>query len=128
VYSIEVVPQHAERAAFVLQDLGYTNVRLETGDGYGGWPDAAPFDGILVAAAPDHVPPPLVAQLKIGSRIVVPVGRWNQDLLVLTRTDDGTREDNRLPVRFVPLVKGRGERTGHGSDVTSERRTRNVES
>jgi protein-L-isoaspartate(D-aspartate) O-methyltransferase len=106
VYSIEVVPQHGERAARLLEELGYTNINVKTGDGYDGWPDAAPFDGILVAAAPDHVPPPLVDQLKIGRRIVVPVGQWEQDLLVLTRTEDGVREEERLPVRFVPFVKG----------------------
>ena len=106
VYSIEVVPEHAERAGTLLHELGYTNVRVTAGDGYGGWPDAAPFDGILVAAAPDHVPQPLIDQLAIGRRIVVPVGRWDQDLLVLTRTDEGVREEERLPVRFVPFVRG----------------------
>ena len=109
VYSIEVVPQHAERAAKVLRELGYTNVHVRTGDGYGGWPEAAPFDGILVAAAPDHVPQPLIDQMKIGRRLLVPVGRWEQDLLVLERTEDGVREVERLPVRFVPLVRSPGE-------------------
>ena len=105
VYSIEVVPEHAERATRLLEELGYSNVFVRVADGYSGWPEAAPFDGILVAAAPDHVPQPLVDQLKIGCRIVVPVGRGDQDLLVLTRSDDGLREQERLPVRFVPLVR-----------------------
>jgi protein-L-isoaspartate(D-aspartate) O-methyltransferase len=109
VYSIEVVPEHAERAAKVLRELGYVKVHVRTGDGYGGWPEAAPFDGILVAAAPDHVPQPLIDQLKIGRRLVVPVGRWDQDLLVLERTEVGVREVERLPVRFVPLVRSPGE-------------------
>jgi protein-L-isoaspartate(D-aspartate) O-methyltransferase len=105
VYSIEVVPEHAARAAQTLADLGYANVFVRAGDGYGGWPEAAPYDGILVAAAPDHVPQPLIEQLKLGRRIVVPVGRYDQDLLVLTRTADGVHEEERLPVRFVPFVR-----------------------
>ena len=105
VYSIEVVPQHAERARAILDELNYRNVHLKTSDGYSGWPEAAPFDGILVAAAPDHVPQPLIDQLRVGRRLVVPVGRWDQDLLVLTRTEEGVREEQRLPVRFVPFVR-----------------------
>ena len=105
VYSIEVVPQHAERAHGLLDALGYSHVHLRVGDGYNGWTEAAPFDGILVTAAPDHVPEPLVDQLKIGGRLVVPVGVSSQDLLVLTRTESGLREEERLPVRFVPLVR-----------------------
>jgi protein-L-isoaspartate(D-aspartate) O-methyltransferase len=105
VYSIEFVPQHALRAAQLLTDLGYGNVSVRQGDGYGGWPDAAPFDAIIVTAAPDHVPQPLVEQLKVGGRLVVPVGTTYQDLLVLTRTESGLREDDRLGVRFVPLVR-----------------------
>lgn len=105
VYSIEVVPAHGEHARTLLQQLGYTNVHVRLGDGYAGWPDAAPFDGIIVTAAPDHVPAPLVDQLKIGGRLVVPIGREVQDLLVLTRTDEGLREERRLAVRFVPLVR-----------------------
>ena len=105
VYSIEVVREHADRAISLLRELGYDNVAIKVGDGYDGWPDAAPFDGILVAAAPDHVPQPLLDQLLVGRRIVVPVGRGDQDLLVLTRTDTGIREEQRLPVRFVPFVR-----------------------
>jgi protein-L-isoaspartate(D-aspartate) O-methyltransferase len=105
VYSIEVIAEHAERATSLLRELGYTNVFLRVGDGYSGWPEAAPFDGILVAAAPDHVPHPLIAQLALSRRIVVPVGRGDQDLLVLTRTADGLREEQRLAVRFVPFVR-----------------------
>jgi protein-L-isoaspartate(D-aspartate) O-methyltransferase len=105
VYSIEVVPEHAARATALLRELGYDNVTIRTGDGYNGWPEAAPFDGILVAAAPDHVPQPLIDQLQIGRRIVVPIGRGDQDLLVLTRTETGVREEQRLAVRFVPFVR-----------------------
>ena len=105
VYSIEVVPSHAEAAAGVLRDLGYTNVRLRSGDGYSGWPDAAPFDAVIVTAAPDHLPQPLVDQLKVGGRIVVPIGRGDQELHTLYKGDDGLRETSRLPVRFVPLTR-----------------------
>jgi protein-L-isoaspartate(D-aspartate) O-methyltransferase len=105
VYSIEVVPEHAARATRLLDELGYRHVHVREGDGYRGWPEAAPFDGIIVTAAPDHIPPPLVDQLKRHGRLVVPVGVFEQDLLVLTRTDEGLREDDRLAVRFVPLVR-----------------------
>jgi protein-L-isoaspartate(D-aspartate) O-methyltransferase len=105
VYSIEVVPEHAARATALVHELGYANVTIRTGDGYHGWREAAPFDGILVAAAPDHVPQPLIEQLEIGRRIVVPIGRGDQDLLVLTRTETGVREEQRIAVRFVPFVR-----------------------
>lgn len=108
VYSVEVVPEHAARAAALLRELGYANVFIRAGDGYSGWPEQAPYDGVLVAAAPDHVPQPLIDQLKVGRRIVVPIGRGDQDLLVLTRTSDGLREEQRLPVRFVPFVRASG--------------------
>ena len=106
VYSIELVPEHAARAVQVLAELGYENVQVRQGDGYGGWPEAAPFDGIIVTAAPDHIPQALVEQLKLGGRLVVPVGVFEQTLLVLTRTEGGMREDDRLAVRFVPMVHG----------------------
>jgi protein-L-isoaspartate(D-aspartate) O-methyltransferase len=105
VYTIEVVPEHAERARQLLEELGYTNMRVRLGDGYDGWPEAAPFDGIMVTAAPDHIPAPLVDQLKIGGRLVVPIGVVYQDLLVLTRTESGLHEDDRVGVKFVPLVR-----------------------
>lgn len=105
VYSIEIVEAHAERARELLRTLGYTNVQLRVGDGYLGWPEAAPFDGIIVTAAADDVPLPLVEQLAPGARLVIPVGRGDQDLLVLTRTEEGLREEQRLAVRFVPLVR-----------------------
>jgi protein-L-isoaspartate(D-aspartate) O-methyltransferase len=105
VYSIEVVGEFADRAAALLGEMAYANVHLRRGDGYAGWPEEAPYDGIIVTAAPDHIPQPLVDQLKIGRRLVVPIGRGDQDLLVLTRTEDGLREDQRLGVRFVPLVR-----------------------
>jgi protein-L-isoaspartate(D-aspartate) O-methyltransferase len=105
VYTIEIVPELAERSTRILKELGYANVHVRSGDGYAGWPEHAPFDAVIVTAAPDHIPQPLVDQLKIGGRLVVPVGRGEQDLLVLTKTAQGLREEARLPVRFVPLTR-----------------------
>lgn len=104
VRSIEIVPELAERSARVLADLGYDNVRLRTGDGYRGWPEAAPFDGIMVTAAPDHVPPALVEQLAVGARLVIPVGQLAQEIRIVTRTADGPVTERALPVRFVPMT------------------------
>ncbi len=78
---------------------------MRHGDGYGGWPDQAPFDGIVVAAAPDHVPPALVAQLAVGARLVIPVGDADQEIRVITKTASGHREERLIPVRFVPLTR-----------------------
>jgi protein-L-isoaspartate(D-aspartate) O-methyltransferase len=105
VFTIEIVPPLAERSSALLKSLGYANVHVRGGDGYAGWPEAAPFDAIIVTAAPDHVPQPLVDQLKVGGRLVIPVGRGEQQLLVMTRTATGLREERRLPVRFVPLTR-----------------------
>jgi protein-L-isoaspartate(D-aspartate) O-methyltransferase len=105
VYTIEIIPELAERSGRTLSSLGYANVHVRAGDGYLGWPEHAPFDAIMVTAAPDHIPQPLVDQLRAGGRLVIPVGRGEQDLLVMTKTTQGLREDARLPVRFVPLTR-----------------------
>jgi protein-L-isoaspartate(D-aspartate) O-methyltransferase len=105
VYTIEIVPELARRAAALLAELGFHNVHVREDDGYKGWPERAPFDAVIVTAAPDHIPPPLAEQVAIGGRLVVPVGRWDQDLLVMTRTADGLREERRIAVRFVPLTR-----------------------
>jgi protein-L-isoaspartate(D-aspartate) O-methyltransferase len=107
VYTIEVVPALAERAASLLEALGYTNVHTRLGDGYQGWPEHAPFDAIVVTAAPPSVPDALKQQLKVGGRLVVPVGVDDQELLVIRRTSDGFTEHRLMPVRFVPMVRGR---------------------
>jgi protein-L-isoaspartate(D-aspartate) O-methyltransferase len=110
VYSIEIVAPLAARARAALDAAGYGTVVTRVGDGYKGWPDAAPFDGILVTAAPDHVPPALVAQLKAGARMVIPVGpNWlAQELQVIRKEADGRTVTQRtLPVRFVPLTRER---------------------
>jgi protein-L-isoaspartate(D-aspartate) O-methyltransferase len=105
VYSIEIVKPLGERARRTLAELGYRKVHLRIGDGYKGWPDAAPFDGIIVTAAPPRIPEPLLQQLKTGGRMVIPVGDAYQDLLVLTKRRDGGF-DRRivLPVLFVPMT------------------------
>ena len=109
VYSIEIVTQLAERARDTLAQLGYTNVQVRHGDGYAGWPEQAPFDAIMVTAAPDHVPQPLVDQLAIGGRLIIPVGENRQTLTILTRTEDGVEQDTTIPVLFVPMT-GEAER------------------
>lgn len=106
VYSIEVVAPLGERAARVLSELGVANVHCRIGDGYAGWPEEAPFDAIIVTAAPEEVPPALIAQLKPGGRLVIPVGITEQDLMVIEKQPDGTTVSRTIvPVRFVPLVK-----------------------
>ena len=109
VYTIEIVEPLAARAAKDLQAAGYRNVHVRAGDGYLGWPEHAPFDSIIVTAAPDHVPAPLVQQLKVGGRLVIPVGPqgWQgQELVVLEKQADGsTRRSEVMPVRFVPLTR-----------------------
>lgn len=107
VYSIEIVPELGKRAARTLSRLGYANVTTTIGDGYDGWKEHAPYDGILVTAAPDHVPPALVAQLKPGARLVIPLGELLQDLMVVAKAADGSTTTTRIiPVRFVPLTRG----------------------
>ena len=108
VYSIEIVAPLAQRARAALDAAGYRNVETRIGDGYQGWPEAAPFDGIIVTAAPDHVPPRLIGQLKPGGRLVIPVGphRSAQELLVIEAGRDGRAITRRtIAVRFVPLTR-----------------------
>ena len=102
VYSIEIVPELADQAKRTLSELGYQNVLLREGDGYMGWTEHAPFDAIMVTAAPDHIPQPLVDQLAVGGRMIIPVGENRQALILLTRTERGVTEETVLPVRFVP--------------------------
>jgi protein-L-isoaspartate(D-aspartate) O-methyltransferase len=110
VYSIELIESLGRSAAERLAEMGYRNVEVKIGDGYAGWPEKAPYDGIVVTAAAPHVPPALVAQLKPGARMVIPVGGdgYIQYLkLVTKRADGGYDEREVIPVRFVPLVPGK---------------------
>jgi protein-L-isoaspartate(D-aspartate) O-methyltransferase len=110
VYGVEIVPELAAGAAEVLTRLGYDNVEVKAGDGYKGWPEHAPFDGIIVTAAPDKIPPPLLEQLKPDGRLVIPVGAEHgyQELLLVTVDAEGKmHQRSMLPVRFVPLTGDR---------------------
>lgn len=111
VYSIEIVEPLAKTAAERLKQLGYRKVVVKCGDGYLGWPEHAPFDAIIVTAGANHVPPPLIEQLKRGGRMVIPVGSaWAlQSLVIIEKLPDGTvKKRDDLPVRFVPLT-GKGQ-------------------
>lgn len=104
VYTIEIVAPLAERARKTLASLGYRNIHVRAGNGYLGWPEHAPFDRIMVTAAPDDVPKTLVDQVKIGGLMAIPVGALTQELRILRRTASGTETLRTLPVRFVPMT------------------------
>ncbi len=114
VYTIEIVPELAERARATLSGLGYANVRVRQGDGFRGWPEAAPFDAIILTAAPADVPQPLLDQLRPGGKMVLPLGKYLQDLVVLTKTAGGIAREVVAPVRFVPMT---GEAEGTAAEV-----------
>ena len=105
VYSIEIIPQLAARARRTLTQLGYENIEVKTGDGYQGWAEHAPYDAIIVTAAPKRIPQPLIDQLAINGKMVIPVGTWYQDIIVLTKTQDRIIEEKTIPVRFVPMIR-----------------------
>jgi protein-L-isoaspartate(D-aspartate) O-methyltransferase len=104
LYTIEIVSELGERARATLEQLGYKNVQVKIGNGYLGWPEHAPYDRIIVTAAPAEIPPALVDQLRIGGLMAIPVGVADQELRVLRRTDKGLETLKTLPVRFVPMV------------------------
>ena len=111
VCTIEIIPQLADHARKLLENLGYANIHFQTGDGSQGWPDKAPFDGIIVTAAAREIPQALVAQLKFGGRMVIPVERGyygSQDLILAVKDTDGVKETSLYPVRFVNL-QGKAE-------------------
>jgi protein-L-isoaspartate(D-aspartate) O-methyltransferase len=110
VYTIEILPVLAKRAAELLERLGYEKLHTRTGDGYDGWPEAAPFDAIVVTAAPAEIPQPLLDQLAPGGRLVIPVGSYSQELVTVTRTADGFERRSVTPVRFVPMTGKARER------------------
>jgi protein-L-isoaspartate(D-aspartate) O-methyltransferase len=103
VFSIELEAELAERARADLARLGYRNVNVRHGNGYLGWPEQAPFDAIVVTAAPPEIPPLLVEQLAVGGRMVLPVGRTFQELMLVTRTEEGIERKFLMGVRFVPM-------------------------
>ena len=104
IYTIEIVRSLAEGADKLLKMLGYNNVTVKWGDGYKGWVEHAPFDCVIVTAAPVQVPKALIEQLKIGGRMVIPVGSFYQELKVFIKGKDGIEEESIIPVRFVPMV------------------------
>ncbi|WP_144863779.1 protein-L-isoaspartate(D-aspartate) O-methyltransferase [Hyella patelloides] len=105
VYSIEIIPQLAERANRTLNQLGYENIEVKTGDGYQGWTEHAPYDAIIVTAAPENIPHALIEQLAIKGKMVIPVGTWHQDIVVLTKTEETIIKKKTIPVRFVPMTR-----------------------
>jgi protein-L-isoaspartate(D-aspartate) O-methyltransferase len=104
VYTIEIIPELAERARRTLSELGYQNVRVKTGNGYEGWAEYAPYDGIVVTAAPDEVPKALIDQLAMNGKMVIPVGVGDQEMMIITKTAEGVIEKRTIPVRFVPMT------------------------
>lgn len=104
VFTIEISEALAVHAESLLEQLGYNRVHCKTGDGYGGWPEYAPFDRIMITAAPPQVPGPLLQQLKTGGRLVAPVGEQYQKLLLIEKTETETKTTHLLPVRFVPMT------------------------
>lgn len=105
VYTVEIIPELAERACKILNKLGYKNVHVKTGNGYQGWAEHDPYDAIVVTAAPNHIPEALVNQLALNGKMVIPVGTRNQEMVVLTKTRDGLSEKRTIPVRFVPMTE-----------------------
>jgi protein-L-isoaspartate(D-aspartate) O-methyltransferase len=109
VYSIEIVPELARQAEKILRELSYKNVHLRTGDGHKGWPEAAPFDAIVVSAAPPQIPQALGDQLSLGGRMIIPIGNDQQDLIFLLNTGQRIEQFRKIPVRFVPMTGKRDD-------------------
>jgi protein-L-isoaspartate(D-aspartate) O-methyltransferase len=107
VYSIEIIEKLATSAETLLLDLGYKNIKVKAGDGYLGWPEAAPFDAIVVTCAPDHIPRPLIDQLKEGGRMVIPVGEFTQELKKIVKRGGKLETTDVIPVIFVPMTGDR---------------------
>ncbi len=109
VFTIEIIPRLAQRAKGLLENLGYDNIRCQTGDGYRGWPEHAPFDAIIVTCAPTQIPKPLEAQLIEGGRMIIPVGQPSaQELVLLLKQNGKLIRKSVIPVRFVPMLKSDG--------------------
>jgi protein-L-isoaspartate(D-aspartate) O-methyltransferase len=104
VFTIEIVDVLAEKAEKTLERLGYNNVLVKRGDGYAGWPEHAPFDAIIITAAPTKIPEPLKEQLKIGGYMILPLGDYSQELVLLEKNKNDFERKSLLPVRFVPMT------------------------
>lgn len=104
VYTIEIIEELGQKAKALLDSLGYKNIHARIGDGYQGWPEKAPFDGIVVTCAPPEIPQPLVEQLAEGGRMVIPVGDFYQELILIEKKNNKAIEKNIFPVRFVPMT------------------------
>ncbi len=104
VYTIEIIPELAERSRALLGEMGYKNLHVKTGNGYEGWVEQAPFDAIVVTAAPDEVPKALVEQLAVRGKMIIPVGTSYQHMLIITKTESGVVERRTIPVAFVPMT------------------------
>jgi len=114
VHTIEIVEPLARQSRELLAQQGYANIAVRAGDGYRGWPEEAPFDAIILTAAPPEIPQPLIDQLAMGGRLVAPVGRWNQELVLIRRDENGFHREKLIGVRFVPMVgEARNDRTRH---------------
>ena len=111
VYTIEIIPKLAVSARKRLEKLGYKNIKVKCGDGYMGWEEYAPFDAIIVTCAPDHIPKPLLEQLKEGGRMVIPVGEYYQELILVRKKEGKIIKRSIIPVRFVPMT-GEGVKRG----------------
>jgi len=107
VFTIEIIKELGERAKKDLVEMGYENIHVKIGDGYYGWPEHAPFDAIVVTAAAEYIPPPLIEQLRDGGRMIIPVGSqfMTQQLVLVEKTDNKVRSRNLMPVRFVPFTR-----------------------
>jgi protein-L-isoaspartate(D-aspartate) O-methyltransferase len=104
VFTIEVIEPLGEQVKEVFKKLKYNNIHVRIGNGYEGWPEESPFDAIIVTAAPKDIPTKLTKQLKLGGRMIIPVGEYSQELLRITRTKEGLKSEKLMPVRFVPMV------------------------
>ncbi len=108
VYTIEIIPELAKKAEKLLkEELGYKNIHFKIGDGYLGWKEFAPFDRIIVTCAPEHIPQPLIEQLKDGGKMVIPVGVYTQELIVVEKEGNKVYKRATIPVRFVPMLRGK---------------------
>ena len=109
VYSIEIIPELAQKARQTLEKLDYDNIHLKIGDGYKGWPEHSPYQRILVTAAPEKIPPALIDQLATNGKMIIPVGKYYQHIVIVTKTNNGITKQKTIPVLFVPMIPDNSE-------------------